>query len=125
MVRNQVLDHRLNLVAADVELPERVANVFLGWALVGLLAGCEFRVYHDPMFEIVNADRRSLAKDNGAEMPGDLQLVLVSFFDGGATLSVSDIHIRLEVGYAFLDSVSHGTARCVRILTLVHLLRVC
>ena len=125
MVRDQVFDHRLNLVAADVELHERVANVFLGWALVGLLAGCEFRVHHDPMFEIVNADRRSLAKTNGAEMPRDLQLVLVSFFDGGAKLVVSDIHIRLEVGYAFLDPVIHGTARIVRILELVHLRSVC
>jgi len=61
-----------------------------------LLAGVELGVHHDPVFEVVDAERCGFAETDGAQVPGELQSVRMGVLDGGLELIGFDGHVGLE-----------------------------
>src|SRR3954462_15569483 len=77
------------------------------------------------MLEIVDADRRCLAKSDRAQVTCDLELVLVSFLHRSPKFIARDVHISLKASRAFCNPVIDRTAGIVSVLQFMHLWRVC
>src|SRR4051812_49553694 len=77
------------------------------------------------MLEIVDADRRCLAKSDRAQVTCDLELVLVSFLHRSPKFIARDVHISLKASRAFCNPVIDRAAGIVSVLQFMHLWRVC
>ncbi len=84
-------------------------------AIVWFLAGIELCINYEAVFEIVDADGRSFAEANRAQMSGDFEPALVRLFHGGGQFSVRNVHVSLEGRNSHVGPIIDCLARIVRI----------
>src|SRR5579872_872280 len=75
------------------------------------------------MFQIINADCRSLAKSDRAQVTRDLRPSLVRGRNRCGKFRWRDEHIRLEIVDTLIEPVVHSPGSIVRSVELVHLQR--
>ena len=93
------------------------------WAQSRFLPCKKFRVDHQAVLQIIDAQSRRFAKADRAEMPGHFDAVCVRCLHGRAQFFGRDVHVRLEGSHALRDPKLHHAACIFGILELVHLQR--
>ena len=104
--------------ARRVDLDLAKPRIACGGHWSGFLPSVELGVDDEPVLEAVDAGGGGVAKADGAEVAGDLEMVRVRGVDGGGELRFGDDVVDLERGDAFggpvVDEAAHaGDVRLV------------